>query len=295
MSTPVETPAGPVHVGLRMPLGPAIRDVIGIARQAEEMGCDSVWLSDHLIWPVEVHSRYPYSETGAAPLPPETPFFDPWVLLAGIAEATTTVRLATGVYVLPLRHHLVTARAVATLDSLSDGRVIFGVGIGWLEEEFEAADADYRTRAARTDDIIDALRVLWQPGPASREGPGISFRPLYLEPRPPQGAQLPIYIGGESPAALRRAANSGDGWLSMRHSPSSARGQIAALHELRAAAGRRAQPFSVTLQGPWPCERAVIEDFAAAGVDRLVFYPWEAPGDGWKADLSAFRSWFGTL
>src|ERR1019366_8892997 len=142
---PAMSNTAPMRIGLRIPLGPAIQDLIQIARRGEAAGCDSVWISDHLVWPVDVHSLYPYSPTGSAPLPPGTPFFDPWVLLAGIAGATTSLRLATGVYILPLRQHLVTARAVASLDSLSLGRVIFGVGIGWMEEEFAAADSNYRT------------------------------------------------------------------------------------------------------------------------------------------------------
>ena len=193
-----------MQIGLRIPLGLGIQDLfIQIARRAEAAGLrtSSVWISDHLVWPVDVQSAYPYSPTGSAPLPPGTPFFDPWVLLAGIAAATTSIRLATGVYILPVRHHLVTARAVASLDCLSLGRVIFGVGIGWMEEEFAAADSNYRTRAARTDEIIEALRVLWSPGPVGADrARGLCFRPLYMDPKPPQGPGLPIYIGGESPA-----------------------------------------------------------------------------------------------
>jgi len=280
-----------VQIGLRIPLGPPIGDLIQIARRAEAAGCDSVWISDHLVWPVEVHSLYPYSPTGSAPLPPGTPFFDPWVLLAGIAAATTSIRLATGVYILPLRQHLVTARAVASLDCLSLGRVIFGVGIGWMEEEFVAADSEYRTRASRTDEIIDALRVLWGPGPASRQGQEVSFSALYTDPTPPQGADLPIYIGGESPAALRRAARVGDGWLSMRHTPASAAASIASLGELRREAGRQDRPFNVTLQAPWPCGPEIVGAFTDAGVDRLVCYPWEGAGEHWADDLTGFETW----
>jgi probable F420-dependent oxidoreductase len=283
-----------MQIGLRIPLGPAIGDLIQIGRRAEAVGCDSVWISDHLVWPFDVKSLYPYSPTGAAPLPPGTPFFDPWVLLAGIAAATTSIRLATGVYILPLRHHLVTARAVASLDALSLGRVIFGVGIGWMEEEFTAADSNYRTRAARTDEIIDALRVLWGPeASVERQGSEVSFRPLYMDPKPPQGSALPIYVGGESPAALRRAARTGDGWLSMRHTPASAAASIATLAELRKDAGRQDLPFNVTLQAPWPCGPEIVAEFAAAGVDRLVCYPWEGSGEDWPADLDGFESWVG--
>jgi probable F420-dependent oxidoreductase len=280
-----------MQIGLRIPLGPAIQDLIQIGRRAEAVGCDSVWISDHLVWPVDVESLYPYSPTGSAPLPPGTPFFDPWVLLAGIAAATTSLRLATGVYILPLRQPLVTARAVASLDSLSLGRVIFGVGIGWMEEEFAAAGSDYRTRAARTDEIIEALRELWGPGPVARQGQEVSFRSLYMDPMPPQGPQLPIYIGGESPAALRRAARVGDGWLSMRHTPASAATSIAALGDLRKQAGRQDLPFNVTLQAPWPCDPEIVKEFADAGVDRLVCYPWEGGGQHWADDLAGFESW----
>jgi alkanesulfonate monooxygenase SsuD/methylene tetrahydromethanopterin reductase-like flavin-dependent oxidoreductase (luciferase family) len=112
-----------------------------------------------------------------------------------------------------------------------------------------------------------------------------------MEPRPPQGAALPIYIGGESAAALHRAARVGDGWLSMRHTPASAAASIASLRELRERAGRQDLPFNVTLQAPWPCGPEIVQDFADAGVDRLVCYPWDGAGEHWSDDLTGFEAW----
>jgi len=192
-------------------------NLIGFAQAAEAAGCDSLWVPEHLIWPQELTSSYPYRVDGGPPVPSDVLLYDPWVLLAATATATTRIKLGTCVYVLPLRDPLVTARAVATLDVVSGGRAILGAGLGWMREEFDAVGIDFKSRGERCDEIVPALRSLWSDELTSAEGKHINFPPLYFNPKPPQGASLPIVFGGESNAALRRAARLGDGWLGTWH------------------------------------------------------------------------------
>src|SRR5436305_1914895 len=132
-----------------------------IAARAEVLGYESVWVPDHLFFPAQIASSYPYSSDGSFPFPLDAPLFDPWLVLLQIAQATSTIKLGTAVYVLPLRHPFVTARAVTTLDVFSGGRAILGVGAGWLAEEFTALGLDPRTRFSRTEEAIEILRALW--------------------------------------------------------------------------------------------------------------------------------------
>jgi probable F420-dependent oxidoreductase len=272
-----------MRLGLRLPLGPDCPTLVRIAQEAQRVQCDSVWVSDHLVWPASVASKYPYAAGGAAPVSDDTPFLDPLLVLAGIAVATDRLKVATGVFVLPLRETLATARAVATLDSLSDGRAIFGVGLGWMREEFDAAGATFDDRAERADEQIEALRLLWQPGAHGFAGHHVRFPPVHLSPSPPQGSALPIHVGGETPQALRRAARLGDGWISMAHDPDTARRRIADLSELRSQYGRSASPFEVSILAPWPTSPEMIDGFRRAGATRVLVYPWESLD--WRSDL----------
>lgn len=272
-----------MRLGLRLPLGPDCSALIEIGREAEDAHCDSVWVSDHLVWPASVRSKYPYAPDGAAPVADDTPFLDPLLLLAGIAAATDRLTVATGVFVLPLRETLATARAVATLDSLSGGRTIFGVGLGWLREEFDAAGADFEHRAARADEQIEALRLLWEPGAHGFEGEHVAFPPVHLAPSPPRGSAIPIHVGGETDVALDRAARVGDGWISMQHDPVTARRRIAQLEDRRSQHGRLDSPFEVSILAPWPVPPERIDEFRAAGATRVLVYPWESVD--WRTDL----------
>lgn len=254
-----------------------------LARRAEAAGCESVWLAEHLVWPASIAPSYPYSADGRPPVPLDVPTYDPWVLLAWIAAHTSRLRLGTSVYILPLRDPHVTARAVASLDQVSGGRVLLGVGVGWLPEEFAIAGQDFRTRGARADEAIEILRALWSPGPTAYEGRHYRFPPVQFEPKPPQGGRLPIVVGGESAAALRRAARLGDGWIGLRHTPESAAERVARLAELRAEAGRGDAPLEVTVGIPGASDADDVARYAAAGVDRVCLRPWrrdEPPADG---------------
>ncbi|GAA0623841.1 LLM class F420-dependent oxidoreductase [Sporichthya brevicatena] len=244
--------------------------LVDFARRAETAGCDSVWVPEHLIWPATITSPYPYKDGGGPPVPSSVNLYDPWALLSAVAAVTTTIRLGTCVYVLPLRDPLVTARAVATLDVLSNGRAILGAGLGWMKEEFDAAGIDFRTRASRSDEIVPVLRSLWSQELTRASGRHINFEPLYFYPKPPQGASLPIVFGGDSEPALRRAARLGDGWLGTWCTPTSTRAYVTRLEELLTEYGRADEPFEVTVMiKPREVSVDLIEELHAAGADRI--------------------------
>ncbi|MBW2426913.1 MAG: LLM class F420-dependent oxidoreductase [Deltaproteobacteria bacterium] len=223
-------------------MGLAPHDYAEVARKAEECGFDSIWVPEHLVFPAEM-PQYPYVESAPSPHP-GTRLYDPWVSLAFVAAATTKLRLGTHVYILPLRHPLVTAKAVATLDILSGGRALLGAGVGWLAEEFALAGQRFERRGARTDEIIEILRQLWSDRVIEHHGEFYDLAPLRFEPKPVQ-SPLPILIGGEAPPALRRAARLGDGWISANHAFDGLRESVARLQEMRRTAGREDASFEI--------------------------------------------------
>ncbi len=246
-----------------------------VARRAEELGFESVWLPEHLIFPAEINSPYPYSVDGTAPIDPSTPLLDPLVLLAQVAAVTTRIRVGTNVYVLPLRHPIQTARMAVTLDVVSAGRLSLGIGAGWLAEEFAAVDVDFARRGARTRECIRAIRALWTEDTIEFRGKFFSFGPVKFEPKPVQRPHPPILLGGESEAALRRAAELGDGWFGVRHTPASAREKRQRLEEHRRAAGVGDRPFETTISvDGTTVDRETLAGFADAGIDRVVALPW---------------------
>lgn len=251
------------------------------ARAAEANGFESVWVPEHLVLPAEIPPTYLYAADGRPPIEPRTPMYDPWVLLAAVAAATERIRLATNVYVLPLRHPIVTARSVVTLDRVSGGRVTLGVGVGWLEEEFGVVGESFRDRGSRTDEIIPLLRRLWSEETVAHHGRHYGFGPVAFEPKPVQrrwGVRgIPVEIGGTSKAALRRAGRLGDGWIEIgaRDLDDVAR-MLAVVRAARAEAGREDEPFEVTCSVP-----AGLDDVRRAeelGVTRVLASP--VPGHG---------------
>jgi probable F420-dependent oxidoreductase len=270
--------------------------VVEFARTAEQSGCDSVWVPEHLIWPETIESTYPYQDGGAPPVPSSVNLYDPWVLLSAVASVTTTIKLGTCVYVLPLRDPLVTARAVATLDVISGGRAILGAGLGWMAEEFAAAGIDFRTRASRNDEIVPILRSLWSQELTEASGRHINFKPVYFYPKPPQGADLPIVFGGEGEFALKRAARLGDGWLGTWHTPESTAVTVSRLEQLLAEYGRGDEPFEVTVMvRPRLLSAALIEELYAAGADRICVASARTPLGRWPEVLERLGSILATL
>jgi probable F420-dependent oxidoreductase len=185
---------------------------LDICRAAEELGFDSVWGGEHVIRPDSITSPYPYTDNGEMPGDAETAIPDPLIWLAYVAAAAPTLRLGTCILILPQRNPLVLAKELATLDHLSGGRVELGIGVGWLREEFEALGVPWERRGARTDEYIHAMRALWSGPHAEFHGEFVDFPPATCTPRPVQDP-LPIIVGGDTPAAVRRAARLGDGYF----------------------------------------------------------------------------------
>lgn len=251
---------------------------VDVTQAAEELGYESVWLSDHLVLPAGVESS-PYEGAEHPPIPPQLPLFDAPAVLGHLAAHTTTIRLGTWVYVLPLRHPFAAARSFATLDILSGGRAEVGVGVGWLAGEFAAAGIDFASRGRRTDEALDVCRRLWSEPTVEHHGEFFSFGPVAFEPKPVQRPWPRVHVGGESPAGLRRAARFGHGWLSMEQTPETIGPLIARLRAAEAAAGRAtplevtAAPRQITVVGDTPALEEIAR-FEAVGVDRLIVSPW---------------------
>ena len=187
-----------------------------LAQAAEDLGYDSLWLSDHVVIPERITSSYPYSPDGRFPTLATQPYLEPLAGLGYLAGVTRRVRLGTHVLILPYRHPLLTAKMVATVDNLSGGRVDLGIGVGWMREEFEALGLEERVftrRGAATDEQLRILKTVWTEDVASFEGEFYRFDRLGALPHPLQKPYPPIWVGGHSPAALRRTARFGDGWL----------------------------------------------------------------------------------
>ncbi|GAB2482974.1 LLM class F420-dependent oxidoreductase [Jatrophihabitans fulvus] len=250
--------------------GHSPRHYASLAQQAERLGFESVWIPDHLVFPEVMPSTYLYAEDGVPPVPADTAIYDPWVLLGGMATVTERIRFGTCVYVLPLRHPLITARGVLTVDRLSRGRVTLGAGVGWLQNEFRAVGLDPATRGRRADEIIPLLRRLWSEPIVEHRGAFYDFDPVRFEPKPFQ-RPVPIEIGGTSPAALRRAGTLGDGWIELGSSgPDEVRRRLDVVQEARVAAGREGLPFVVSAELPLSAPDSTVGRYEAAGVHRAI-------------------------
>ncbi|MFN0096912.1 MAG: LLM class F420-dependent oxidoreductase, partial [Dehalococcoidia bacterium] len=250
-----------------------------IAQKAEALGFESLWRPDHLVLPAELPNTYPYAPDGKNPLDPKWPIADTLTVLTWAAAVTSTIKLGTTVYILPLRHPIVTARSVLGIDFLSKGRVLFGVGAGWLEEEFEIAGQDFHTRGARMDEIIAILRKLWTEPTITHAGEHYHFGPLHFEPKPVAKPHPPIIVGGESPAALRRAGRLGDGWYGVRHGPEAMASFKRRLDEQRERYGRLHLPFEITVNARADLTVDDVRRFEEVGVDRLVIQLYRSSKD----------------
>jgi probable F420-dependent oxidoreductase len=204
-----------VKIGLHLPhVGPlATRDGLStFARLAEERGFDSLWVSDHVVVPRKLASRYPYSRDGSFPVPPELPFLEPLATLLYVAGVTERAMLGTTILVIPMRNPIVTAKLLASLDVVSDGRLILGVGAGWMEEEFRMLAVPFEKRGARLDEYIQLFRKLWTEDNPSFHGKFWQIEEVGFAPKPVQKPCPPIWTGGHSAPALRRAGRLADAW-----------------------------------------------------------------------------------
>jgi probable F420-dependent oxidoreductase len=184
-----------------------------VARTAEQCGFESLWAPDHSAIPDGHQTKCPYTPDGQIPGGPNAPLVEPISALSFVAGLTSKIKLGTGVMILPQRHPLYVAKEVATLDLISRGRAMLGIGSGWCAEEFTALGLDFHQRGKRTDEAMQALRALWRDDPSTFEGTHFSFRRIRSFPKPVQKGGVPILVGGHSPAAARRAARYGDGFF----------------------------------------------------------------------------------
>jgi probable F420-dependent oxidoreductase len=247
-----------------------------VATAAERLGFASIWAPEHVILLEEYSSKYPYS-AGEFPLPTDTPFADPFTTLAFAAACTSKIKIATGICLVPEHNPLVLAKTVATLDRLSDGRVILGVGIGWLAEEFQALGISFERRAQRTREYIDVMRKLWIEPKCSYHGEFVSFPQVQSFPKPFKGT-VPVWFGGETPPALRRVGEYGDGWIGFNLLPDEAAAKIKRIEEILKASGRRRSDVHLAVS-PYakPVNTDDLKRYRDAGADEVVLLSMRAP------------------
>jgi probable F420-dependent oxidoreductase len=243
-----------------------------LTREADRLGYESVWMPEHLVIPVGMTGS-PHAGAEHPPIPPDVPVFDVFAYLSFLAGQTQNIHFGTQVYNIGLRHPFIVARAVATLDVVSNGRLEFGIGASWLEAEWEAVGLDFATRGRRVDESIDICRRLWSEQVVEHHGEFFDFGPVMFEPKPTHAPWPPLHIGGDGPAALRRAAQVGDGWIPMNHTLEQIPASATRIAQLRADAGRPGD-VEITLGGGGT-ELDELKRFADAGVGRVLVRPWQ--------------------
>ncbi len=268
-----------VRIGVKLPHSgrtpaPAVPD---LARALEDAGFDSLWVSDHVVMPEKISSFYPFADDGIATWPSDTPYIEALISLAAAAAVTTDVMLGTAVLVLPQRNPVLLAKQLASIDAVSGGRLVLGVGAGWLAEEFAALNAEFRDRGARMEEWIGLLRDCWTGRPDAHVGPGYVLPPATLV-LPAPVHPVPVLVGGHSPRALNRAGRLGDGWLGQQAAetidPVGLRAEYEVVRQARAAAGRTGRPRLVLrLVGSLGLHETVADrlpDLRRAGVDEII-------------------------
>jgi probable F420-dependent oxidoreductase len=260
-------------------------EILPVARMLDEAGYDGVISADHMVYPRELSSPYPDSPTGKPGWPPETPWPDTWVLTGAMAAVTSRLRFSNAVYIAPSRPLVEVAKLVATASVLSDGRVSLGVGVGWMREEYELMGQDFTTRGKRLDEMIPALRALWQGGWVSWSGAHYQVPEMMIEPHPP--APVPIMCGGESDAALRRAARMCDGWVGYAYAWDDAVRYAEKLHALRREFGRGSEPFDIMLALMEPPSVDLFKRAEDVGITAVMCRPWT--GLEGASDVEAYR------
>lgn len=264
-----------IHYSIGVNANPEAEDYIRVAQKAEEYGYHSLWLGDHIVIPEKIEAAYPYSADGAAGFPRRAPFPDPFVMLGGLALATSRILLGTSVIVIPYRNPLAVAKAVTTVDLLSHGRFQFGVGVGWLKEEFDALGEDFARRARQTREYLHIMKTTWQAEPASFSGEFLKFSDIHNMPLPVQKPHPPIIFGGESLPALKRVADLGDGWQPGTASLKVLSKSVPQLKALMAERGRDYAGLSVSAlsaAGPLLRKPEVIPQLSELGVQELILF-----------------------
>lgn len=239
-----------------------------LAPIAERLGFTGVVLPDHVALPEKAASSYPYSEYE---LDPRAPFLDPWPAITAMAAVTTRLRFATYVYILPMRDPFSVAKSLATTSILSQGRVALGLGVGWLAEEMEVLGHAFAGRGARSDEMIEIMQRLWRDGSAEYHGQHFDFARVHAEPRPAH--PIPLYVGGHTEAAIRRAARL-DGWMGLDFALDAIPAVVERIRRARAEAGQAAAPFEIILSPRAEPSRELYRRLEDAGVTGVILPAW---------------------
>ena len=242
-----------------------------LARASENAGFDSMALSDHVVHPETIASPYPYTDDGQPRWEPFTPWPDPWVSIAAMAAVTERLRFVTSVFVLPLRNPFQVAKSVGTASLLSNDRIALGVGAGWMEEEFRLLEQPFRRRGKRMDEMLQVIGKLWAGGMVEHHGEFYDFAPLEMSPVPNRA--IPIYVGGLSKPALRRAAR-WDGWLSDLQSTEELAAIVTQLYAYRNDTDRAGQPLHIFASATDAFDVDGYKRLEETGVTHVVTMPW---------------------
>ena len=259
-----------MSIGLATPLPAYTIDPAFMARKAEALGFDSIWYAEHPAVPV--HSVSPFPSTGGE-IPWQYSHFDePYIALARASAVTEKILLGTGITLVPQRHPLVLAKAIASLDHHSAGRFLFGVGTGWLREEIEAMGGDFPRRWSQTREHIEAMKALWTNDAAEYHGRFVDFPPMRVYPKPAQRPHPPVIIGGMAPKVLERIVECADGWLPNRVTPAEVTAARAELDSRARDAGRDPRAITISVFGQAP-DRTLVRSYLDAGADRVIVRP----------------------
>jgi probable F420-dependent oxidoreductase len=262
-------------------------NLLHLAQTAESVGVESIWSVEHVLVPLGYKSEYPYDPSGKIPGGEELPIPDPVLPLAFVAAATSKLRLGTGVMILPQRHPAYVAKEIATLDVLSRGRAILGIGVGWLREEFDAVDVDFDTRGSRTKESVAAIRSLWADKPQSFAGRFFNWGPVQALPKPVQPGGVPIVIGGHSELAAKRAARYCDGFFPGRGNYEEIQSLFKIMEAECKTLGRN--PAEIELTAPaYTAEVDAIKRLEDLGVSRVIIAPPGFTKEDLTANLNAF-------
>ncbi len=260
-----------MNIGISLPLPAYHVDVAFMARKAEALGFESLWCAEHPIIPVHSTSRFPGSEDGVIP-ESYSHFIDPFVALARASGVTTTLKLGTGIVLVPEHNPLMLAKEIATLDLFSGGRFLFGIGAGWLREETEIMGGNFDHRWSQVREAILAMKELWTKTEAKFHGKYYNFPPVKSYPKPAQKPHPPVILGGMARNVLQRIVAWGDGWLPNRVTPAQVKESRATLDALAKEAGRDPASISISVYGQ-PADRDLITRFHEAGANRVVVRP----------------------
>ena len=264
-----------MRFGLRLPgAGPYAgpEAIVAFAQKAEELGFDSLWMTDHVALPVDVRTRYPYRADGKFFWPPETPYLDTVLTLAWAAAATERIQVGTSVLIAGWHHPVNTAKALATLDVLDGGRTICGIGTGWMREQFEILGAPFETRGSRTTEYIALLKHLWSADEIDFHGEHFSYSGFKLYPKPARQPSIPIWCGGKSEGVLRRVAAVADGWHPLYITPEELEEKLGRLEGHLAEHGRTLDDIALSAR---PVDQATLDEatiarYAGLGVELLI-------------------------